>query len=248
MVSLGPLLAYQYILNSCHFSTADQVKSVWMQPFKPANYNGSLPTLMTIYNAYIPNKCVTTLAKLISSPNSLYFTGQSGVLGQLADFTVPNFPITYSQDPYPLASGAGSGNSHLNSTKKLNNERKIIIIAVCSVTGGITILAVVLWLRGIHKTRSAYRESIRRQLRDRYEGHGAFNNEESEESPSIVDVSPMPIGRRDSFYFAEESLRNYSREQRLIAAFQSGTLPFLTTTTEAGPSRLVGQHENPFRD
>jgi hypothetical protein len=193
-----------------------------MQPYEPAGYNGDINTLRTIYNGYIPSSSVSDLSNQISTPNSLYFTGLSGIQAQLADFTEPAFPVIYSVDKTPPSSPGGSDPDSPNSKKK----KTIIIAVVCSVIG-VTILLAIGWWARVARNSRRQRESIRQRLRERYTNYATFDSRDMRESiPSVVDISPGPSPgrRRNSFYYADESLRNYFAEHGDLDEHRTGVI------------------------
>ena len=171
-----------------------------MEYYEPPGYNNDTSSLLTIYGAYIPNNEVGNLADQIMNPESPYFTAQAGISAQLANFTVPDFPIDFSQDSTPES--------------KTNQNRRDIIIAVCSIVGVVVLLVLAWWRYNAHLRNRRYRDGVRRRLHsDRQTRYAPLETQEVmvERTPSVLDISPEPAprGRRDSFYFANDALRPY---------------------------------------
>jgi len=187
------------------------VKALWLKPYASAQSNGSLSSLMTIYNAYIPTSSVSSMAQQIQTPKSLYFTISQGVAGELANFTVSAFPLLYTPDPYSASDGGGNpGNTSVSADVVASNRRRDAIIAVCTIVGGIGLVILGWWGYKNYKRRQ---ESAHRRLADPLgldRGYGATDNVMRERPPS---VGPDGI-RRNSFYFAEDSLRGYRDQVR----------------------------------
>lgn len=215
--------------------TADQVKALWLKPYAPVGYNGDPSSLMTIYNAYIPTGSVDNLSHQIESITSQYFTMSQGVPGQLANFTVPGFPLLYAPDPYSSSSdGGNTGNTSVNADKAAADKRKDAIIAVCTIIGGIALVVLGWWG---YKTYKRRQEGGHRRLRDPLgldRGYGATDNVgfTRERPPS---VGPDGI-RRNSFYFAEDSLRGYRDHVRDMEEEQQ-----MAPSTSMGGRRQVQQ-------
>jgi len=154
------------------------------------------------------------MAQQIQTPKSLYFTISQGVAGELANFTVPDFPLLYVADPYASSNGGGNpGNTSVSDNIAASNRRKDAIIAVCTVVGGIGLLILAWWGYKNFKRRQ---EGAHRRLADPLgldRGYGATDNVIRERPPS---VGPDGI-RRNSFYFAEDSLRGYRDQVRDMA-------------------------------
>jgi hypothetical protein len=150
------------------------------------------------------------MADQISTITSQYFTGSQGIPGQLANFTVPGFPLLYTPDPYS-SSDSGSnpqGNASVSSDMVARYKRRDAIIAVCTIVGGIALLVLAWWG---YKTYKRCQDGSHRRLADPLgldRGYG--DNVVRERPPS---VGPDGI-RRNSFYFAEDSLRGYRDQVR----------------------------------
>jgi len=204
----GQVWAYMpQAIGSALGITSDNVKALWMKPYAPVDYNGDPDSLLTIYNAYIPSGSVDNMAHQIQSVTSAYFTGSTGIPHQLANFTVAGFPVLYVTDPYASSSDGGSdpGNTTVSGDADSSNKRKDAIIAVCTIVGGIALIVLGWWLYRNYKRRQ---EGAHQRLADPLgldRGYGATDNIMRERPPS---VGPDGI-RRNSFYFAEDSLRGY---------------------------------------
>jgi len=196
--------------------SSDQVKALWLKPYAQVGYNGDPSTLMTLYNAYIPTGSVDDMSHQIVSITSAYFTLSQGVPGQLANFTVPGFPLLYAPDPYSSSTNGGnSGNTSVTSDKAAADKRRDAIIAVCTIIGGIALLVLGWWG---YKTYKRRQEAGHQRLRDPLgldRGYGATDN------AGIMRERPPSVGpdgiRRNSFYFAEDSLRGYRDHARDMA-------------------------------
>lgn len=174
--------------------SGDDVKSALLQPY---NLGG---TTLSMFVAYIPVKDVNTLESLISNPDSRYYTELTGIPGQLANLTYTNFPVRYAGIPGLSSSGP--------------NKTTIIIAVVVSVLGVVAISGTIWLYIRMSRTRKR-RESIRQTLRARYTaGYSSIRlsqDEMSETQPSIIDISPgNGLIRRDSFYYARDSLRYHN--------------------------------------
>src|ERR1700742_3332621 len=106
MVSILLVVAI-FIIITLTFTIASDVLPLWMKPYAPVGYSGDPSQLMTIFNSYIPSGSVDNLSHQISSPISAYFTSSQGIFGQLANKTVPGFPLLYSADPYSSETDGG---------------------------------------------------------------------------------------------------------------------------------------------
>jgi len=191
----------------------DQVKAYKLKPYAPAGSNGDPSSLMTLYLAYIPSEQVDPLTGLLQSSGSQYFTASEGIPGQLAKATVPGFPILYTPDPNPGGSGISSPSNSSTVTSDSSNKRRNAIIGVCASIGGIALLVLGWWIVRSYKRRQ---EGMHTRLGEGpsdplgfnqggYRGYGATEGEMQQRPPS---VGPDGI-RRNSFYFAEDSLRGY---------------------------------------
>jgi len=198
--------------------TPDNVKALWMKPYAPIGYNGDPASLMTVYNTYIPTSSVDNMSLQILNPTSQYFTGSQGIAGQLAGFTVSGFPLLYVSDPNTSSSnnGNGQGSNAVTSDQEAGNKRRNAIVAVCSVIGGIALIVMSWWG---YRTYKRKQEGRHQRLADPlgldhggHPGYGATDTDGAmrERPPS---VGPDGI-RRNSFYFAEDSLRGYRNPVR----------------------------------
>jgi len=235
-----PELNYAFVLNSSQtqgqiweFSpvamsnalgiSTDQVKILYLKPYAPVTANpNDLSSILTLNLMYIPSQYVETLAGLLQSTSSKYYTASSGVAGQLANFTTPAFPVLYTTDPNVASTDGGPANNDAaSSITAASARRKDAIIGVCSAIGGIAVLVLAWWLI---KTYQRKRESQHHRLsaasndplgygRGGFVGYGATEDGMRERREAPPSVGPDGV-RRNSFYFAEDSLRGYVDPQR----------------------------------
>jgi len=206
----GQIFLYMPILlGSVLGVDQSQVKSYALKPFAASDWNGQGDDLYTLYQAYIPSGQVDTLQHLIDARNSALFTqAPSGISAELAQEIITGFPLLYSTDPQKNPSGSGSGSSSQINTSALSSadkSRRNAIIGVCAAVGGIALLVLGWWLVRTYKRRQ---ENNHHRLNEPT-NYGA-TGQMAERPPS---VGPDGI-RRNSFYFAEDSLRGFTNPSR----------------------------------
>jgi hypothetical protein len=202
--------------------TGTKVKSYWLKPYSPSGSDGSLPSILTMYSAYIPSDKVDELRLQISTPTSQYFKGASGVPGELANFTVPSFPPDFEPDPNSGLSGSGGSGGNSGDT------RLKAVIGVCSGVAGIILIILGIWRYKVSRNRRFERAAARQRVfASRRRGYGTLDDGDDgqeimyERDPSsVLDISPDPIRRRESFYHAADALREHQREIRRSQAYQ----------------------------
>jgi len=229
----GPQLGYEFMLmheesqlqvwlyvpvaisNALNISSSE-VKGLQMKYYAPPNYNGDPTTLLTLYNAYIPFNMVKDLQSQLSVKTSPYYTASSGIAGTLASITVPSFPINFVPDPNsgPVGPGGGSGGSGSSANKRFK-----AVIAVCSAVAGVILFILAIWRYKVARNRRTRRDQARQRVFARHRGYGSLDEGQDimHEAPSVqsvIDVSPHALHRRDSFWHAEDTLREHQRELR----------------------------------
>ncbi|EJD50554.1 hypothetical protein AURDEDRAFT_112178 [Auricularia subglabra TFB-10046 SS5] len=177
-----------------------------LEAFIPENWNRDPKSLLTLVEMYIPDTHVDELAQQLRARNSAFYTQQANQVEHM---------LVAEVDPsYPLTAGGGGaasgGNSPLNplvngdESNGKDDARKRAIIGVCAAIGGAVALALAWWF---YKYMQRSREMRHRRL--------------SQNSDTNLGAAAMAggaygatgmmeeRGRRDSFFFAADSLRGY---------------------------------------
>lgn len=216
--SVGQLFLYtpQLIYTALKID-ANQVKPYGLAPYAAKDYNGDPQTLYTTWQGYIPNNLVDPLQNMINARQSAFYTDMTDTAGQLAQNVIVGFPLRYAADPSSGPPGTGGPNSSPNNNattlSAASTQRRNAIIGVVAAIGGIALIVLAWWLIKSYRRR---RDAAHRPLGDAdplgYTGAGYGATEEGmrERPPS---VGPDGI-RRNSFYFAEDSLRGYTDPAR----------------------------------
>ncbi|KZS93656.1 hypothetical protein SISNIDRAFT_410778, partial [Sistotremastrum niveocremeum HHB9708] len=212
--TIGQIFAYMpQVLQNALGLTADQVKTYALEVYIPANYNGDPSTLLTMFYCYIPTDSVDQLSLELKARNSEFYSASGGIASQLAANVNGNFPVASS------SSGSSNGGNSNNTpslsdssvgTLAAGTKRRNAIIGVCSAIGGIALLVLGWW---IYRNMKIRRESAHRRLSGAQSdmvpasGYGAAEF-------GVREMSVGADGRRNSFYFAEDSLRGFQDPNR----------------------------------
>jgi len=175
-----------------------------LEAYEPANYDGDVDELLTLYLAYLNSTYVDDLQAQLLAPNSPLFSSSTGVAHQLAEFLDRSFPVR-SVEGAPGGSAAAT-----TSANNSANTRKNVIIGVFSAVAGILLLAAIWYGRRWHRR---HLEAAHQQLSDPANGTGSpvgglgvpYGAYTPSRSPSPQSMHE----RRRSFFFAEDSLRGY---------------------------------------
>ncbi|KNZ79015.1 hypothetical protein J132_07167 [Termitomyces sp. J132] len=182
----------------------DQVKTFALQVYIPSTYHSpqDKDQLGTTWVGYIPSNLVGTLAAMIKTKNSPFYTGVSDPVAQaLANHVNPGFSLnTVSSSDLPGTDPGSSG-----TTSDSGKSRQDAIIGVVSAIGGIAILVLAFLVYRSWKRR---RELAHRRMSD------PPNEEYIGVRPEGRDFDQDSVGgqRRRSFYYAEDSLRGFQQQ------------------------------------
>jgi hypothetical protein len=203
-----------------------QVKPYALKPYAAKGYNGDPQTLYTTWTAYVPNNQVDSLQLMINARQSRLYTDETGTAAELADHIIPAFPVRYNSDPTSQTPGSsGPGNSPSNQATALSSastQRRNAIIGVVAAIGGIALIVLGWWLIKSYKRRQ---EAAHTPLGDEdpigHRGAGGYGATEQGMRERPPSVGPDGV-RRNSFYFAEDSLRGYTDPNRMDEVEQPG--------------------------
>lgn len=178
-----------------------------LEAFIPKDWNQDPKSLLTLVEMYIPNDWVDELAAQLKAPNSQFYAGQGNqVETALVAEVDPSYPLTSGSGGAVSGSSAGSPLSGLvgsAETSTKDDARERAIIGVCAAIGGALALALGWWL---YKYCQRSREMKHRRLSD---GQLAYGPGYGAVAAGPVPPAMQERGRRDSFFFAADSLRGY---------------------------------------
>ncbi|KZW01569.1 hypothetical protein EXIGLDRAFT_65935 [Exidia glandulosa HHB12029] len=178
-----------------------------LEAFIPQDWNRDPKSLLTLVEMYIPDEKVSELSAQLKAPNSRFYVNQGNQveLALVAEVD-PSYPLTSGSSGAASGTGAGGNLDGLlgdSGSNAKDDSRKRAIIGVCAAIGGALALALAWWL---YKYCQRSREMKHRRLSDGQMAYGA--------GYGAVAAGPVPPamqerGRRDSFFFAADSLRGY---------------------------------------
>ncbi|KAG2115451.1 hypothetical protein DEU56DRAFT_177287 [Suillus clintonianus] len=176
---------------------ASQVQSYELLVYEPSSYTGiqDVAQLGTLWQGYISNDQVSTLASLISNKKSAFYTGQAGSIpSSLAQCVDPTLDLSSISGPTP----GGSSTSSSSSSSKVRQDA---IIGVVTSLGAIALIILAIVAYRYYKRR---KEVSHRRLSETVGDPAGVR-------PDGQDFDRDSIGgqRRRSFYYAEDSLRGY---------------------------------------
>lgn len=176
---------------------SSQVQSYELLVYEPSSYTGiqDVELLSTLWQGYIPNDQVSTLASLISNKKSSFYTGQEGSIpASLAQCVDPTLALSSISGPTP-------GGSSTSSSSSSSQVREDAIIGVVTSLGAIALIILAIVAYRYFKRR---KEVAHRRLSENVGDPAGVR-------PDGQDFDRDSIGgqRRRSFYYAEDSLRGY---------------------------------------
>ncbi|KAH7925878.1 hypothetical protein BV22DRAFT_1010299 [Leucogyrophana mollusca] len=182
--------------------SASSVYNYELLVYEPLSYSGPSDSaqLGTIWQGYIPQANVQTLASLISNQKSSFYTGQGDpIASTLAACVDPSLDLESMSGPTP---GGDSGNSSNGNSGKVRQDA---IIGVVSSLGAIALLVLAYV---VYRSLKRRRELAHRRLSD---PDGAAPEGLAGARPDGQEFDRDSVGgqRRRSFYYAEDSLRGY---------------------------------------
>ncbi|KAG8905978.1 hypothetical protein FRC00_012923, partial [Tulasnella sp. 408] len=134
----------QAIANALGIST-DQVKTFAMQAFSPADWNGDISQLSTVYLLYIPSDQVDALQQQLLAQNSPLYTNQAGIPKQISQQLDATFPVNaVGLDTAIVGTGNTANGNNAGAADASAASRRDAIIGVCAAFG-VILLAVVAW-------------------------------------------------------------------------------------------------------
>lgn len=201
IITFAPLA----VVNALRIPQANVVMLA-LEAFIPEGWNKDPKSLLTLVEMYIPQESVDELAAQLKAANSRFYTAQGNqVETALVAEVDPSYPLTSgSSNNAPGSGPAGNLGGLIAPTGSdgKDDARQRAIIGVCAAVGGALALALAYWL---YKYIQRQREGGHRRLN---EGQLAYGG------PGYGAVAAGPVmaqerGRRDSFFFAADSLRGY---------------------------------------
>jgi hypothetical protein len=168
----------------------------------------ALAQLATVWNGQMPTDYVQDLTAQLMNQHSPFYTAVRGIPAELANLVVPTFTIVASNNG---ANGGVSVGANTGGTTAPSDTSKNTIIGVTTTVGVILVLLIVFFLVKMYK-RS--RESAHRRLSGEPMTGPAMRSYGSQgfSGGPIGGGGSMGRGNRDSFFFAEDSLRGYQHD------------------------------------
>lgn len=210
----------------------------------PEDWDGqNVNELLTLFEAYIPTDQVDTLAAQLKALNSPFYNQPTAILRQFAAQVDGSYPLTGATGGSGGGGGSGPG-SYNDAADGVDNSRRNAIIGVCSAIGGALLIALGYWFF--------------RHMRNREHGHRRMSQFSGGVPPTMpltaaggydhenpfTDYGAAGVDqrrRRDSFFFAEDSLRGYEA----VGEYRGGEETFHRTSpdmTQRARAPIVPSH------
>ncbi|KAF8177860.1 hypothetical protein BJ912DRAFT_856656 [Pholiota molesta] len=209
-VSSSQIFAYVPVLIGTALGiTGDQIKTFALQVYIPTSYRSAADqdNLGTTWLGYIPSGLVNTLAAQIKVKQSSFYTGNTGVAGDLAARVNSGYAITSVPASSVASGGDGSAGGAGTQAGGADRSRQDAIIGVVSALGAIALLVLVFL---VFRSMRRRRELAHRRLSDPPMVGGGGPVEGARPDGREFDQDSVGAPRRRSFYFAEDSLRGYA--------------------------------------
>jgi len=192
--------------------TEDNIIPTSLRVYVPATWTGENPSqLLTLWEGFLKSDLVPTLQSYIISKRSPFYTNQPTPLLQTL--------VAQVDGSYPLSGGlAGSANAGGTAASDnsaadggSDNSRRNAIIGVCSAIGGALLIALLWWFfKHLQRTREQGHHRMSMYTGGPAPTMGLMNAAEAQNPFSDYGaVGVDQRGRRNSFFFAEDSLRGF---------------------------------------
>jgi len=190
-----------------------EVQAIGLSVYEPNDWSGNLQDLLTIIQCLVPTPYVDALAAQVEAHNSGFYTGQATqLLAQLAGQVDPSYPV------FLATSGSSSGgavNPALgsllgNASSNGDNSRTNAIIGVCTSIGGLLLLSLAWWVYKNKRNANAGHQRLSMASDQTPPMHDPFADRNAVGYGATQEM--RGDRRRESFFFAEDSLRGYAAD------------------------------------
>jgi len=226
-----------------------------LEAWIPQNWDRNTKNLRTLLEFYMPSDRVDELQHQIMVPTSLFYTSQQNPITKtIVMYVDPTYPLTASSGSNdansPTGSRAGGNLGGLLGNEAEDDKdsaRKRAIIGVCAAIGGVLLLGAIWWG---YKNHQLKREQAHRRLSQNSDtqfagagGGGAYGAADYGGAGGMQER-----GRRDSFFFAVDSLRGYedgrfddseTYDHRSLAPTTGGALSARTGHAQGGHGQPI---------